>query len=234
MHTLGKFDSRKTMLRGPLQMQEDKELVHGNAVDSRELPSKAGADIVCSLEQTKGGLFVQIFHDTNLCRYACTCKRYVRNGGRNARSTWNVVMDFEVLFSIAGVVAMLGWLLLLASPFVPVWSDWLAGLLLPAVLSVGYILLLVVPASGGSGGGFGTLAAVVELFSFEQAALAGWVHFLAFDLLVGASICRTAREEGIRYIFVAPCLPLTFLFGPVGWLAFQTVRLTHKRRVRAR
>ena len=134
-------------------------------------------------------------------------------------------MDFEVWFSIAGVVAMLGWLLLLGSPFIPAWSDRIAGWLLPTVLSIGYIMLLILPASGGSGGGFGTLAAVMELFSLEQAALAGWVHFLAFDLLVGAWICRTAREEGISFWFVIPCLPLTFLFGPVGWLAFQAVRL---------
>lgn len=132
-------------------------------------------------------------------------------------------MNFEILFSAAGLVAMAGWLFLLASPFAPVWSDRVAGVILPLVLSLGYVGLLIVPSSN-SGGGFGTLADVMDLFSYEQAALSGWVHFLAFDLFIGAWICRTARAENIRFWFVAPCLPLTFLFGPAGLLAFATIR----------
>ena len=56
------------------------------------------------------------------------------------------------------------------------------------------------------------------------AALAGWVHFLAFDLFVGAWITRTARAEGISHWLVLPCLVLTFLFGPAGFLAFTLLR----------
>lgn len=139
-------------------------------------------------------------------------------------------MTFEAWFSVAGLIAMIGWLLLLASPLIPKWADRVSGLWLPALLALGYLLLLTVPASDSAGGGFGTLAAVMELFSAEQAALAGWVHFLVFDLFVGAWICRTARDEGVSFWLVLPCLPLTFLFGPLGWLAFQTIRLARGRR----
>lgn len=132
-------------------------------------------------------------------------------------------MIFENLFSVAGLVAMAGWLLLLASPLIPVWSDRIAGVVLPLILSLGYAGLVIVPSSG-SGGGFGTLADVMELFTDEQAALAAWVHFLAFDLIVGAWICRTARNESTSFWMVAPCLPLTFLFGPAGFLAFSVAR----------
>ena len=132
-------------------------------------------------------------------------------------------MIFENLFSVAGLAAMAGWLLLLASPLIPVWSDRIAGVVLPLILSLGYVGLVIVPSSG-SGGGFGTLADVMELFSYEQAALAAWVHFLAFDLIVGAWICRTARSEKISFWLVAPCLPLTFLFGPAGFLVFSVAR----------
>ena len=139
-------------------------------------------------------------------------------------------MRFEAWFSVAGVVAMIGWLLLLVFPLIPKWANRVSGLWLPTLLAVGYLLLLIVPASDGAGGGFGTLAAVMDLFSSERAALAGWVHFLAFDLLVGAWICRTACDERVSFWLVLPCLPLTFLFGPLGWLAFQTVRLVRSRR----
>lgn len=137
-------------------------------------------------------------------------------------------MTFETWFSLAGIIAMIGWLVLLGSPLLPTWSDRIAGTILPIVLSLGYLALLVIPSSA-SGGGFGTLAAVIELFSHEQAALAGWVHFLAFDLFIGAWACRTARGEGIPFWLVVPCLPLIFLFGPVGLLAFQAVRMFRHR-----
>ena len=140
-------------------------------------------------------------------------------------------MNFEVLFSAAGMIAMLGWLLLLVSPRIPRWSDRIAGTILPVVLPLGYVALLAIP-SVASGGGFGTLADVMLLFSYEQAALAGWVHFLAFDLFLGAWACRTARQEGLSFWLVAPCLPLIFLFGPAGLFAFQTIRAVRVGRQR--
>ena len=67
------------------------------------------------------------------------------------------------------------------------------------------------------------------LFSYEQAALAGWVHFLAFDLFIGAWVCRTARAERVSFWLVVPCLPVVFLFGPAGLVAFQVIRTVHNR-----
>lgn len=141
-------------------------------------------------------------------------------------------MDFELLFSLAGVTAMAGWLALLLSPWMPRWSDGIAGLGVPVVLSAGYTVLLVFfPAQNG--GGFGSLAGVQQLFSAPSALLAGWVHFLAFDLLVGAWICRTARQQGIAFWMVLPSLPATFLFGPAGFLLFTAIRGAHRLLARA-
>lgn len=140
------------------------------------------------------------------------------------------MMNLETMFSIAGVIAMAGWLFLLFSPFIPNWSNRVAGTILPIILSLGYFMLLIMPTSGNAGG-FGTLADVMELFSYEQAALAGWVHFLAFDLFVGAWACRTGRAEGVSFWLVALCLPVIFLFGPAGLLAFQAIRALRFRMI---
>ena len=138
-------------------------------------------------------------------------------------------MDLEIIFSIAGVLSMIGWLTLLASPYAPLWSDRIAGLAIPLILSAGYMALLIFLPSNGDGG-FGSLAEVTALFSHENAVLAGWVHYLAFDLLIGAWICRTARAENLRFWLVIPCLPLTFLLGPAGFLAFVGMRLLGRTR----
>jgi len=132
-------------------------------------------------------------------------------------------MTFDTLFSLTSMLAMAGWLFLLASPLLPTWSDRIAGLIIPAVLSVSYVVLLLFFSSGN--GGYGSLAQVTELFSQSSAVLAGWIHFLAFDLIIGAWICRTARGDGIAFWMVIPILIVTFLFGPAGFLAFLILRM---------
>ncbi len=132
-------------------------------------------------------------------------------------------MDFELIFSLAGILSMLGWIALLISPLIPKWSDRFAGLLIPIALSLGYIvILLFFPTQNG--GGFDSFAAVTQLFSNPEALMGGWIHYLAFDLFVGAWICRTARRESIPFWIVLLCLPVTFLLGPAGFLLFSTVR----------
>jgi len=132
-------------------------------------------------------------------------------------------MDFELIFSLAGLLAMAGWAVLIVSPLMPLWSDRIAGLYIPLLLATAYLLVvLAVPAQNG--GGFGSFAEVMQLFSDPAALMAGWIHFLAFDLFVGAWICRTGRREQIAFWKVLPCLPVTFLFGPAGYVLFCAVR----------
>jgi hypothetical protein len=73
-------------------------------------------------------------------------------------------------------------------------------------------------------GGFDSLPSVMRLFTKPEIALAGWIHYLAFDLMIGAWQVRTARAERIPFLAMAPCLVLTFLFGPAGYLAFIAMR----------
>lgn len=128
-------------------------------------------------------------------------------------------MPHELIFSATSLTAMGGWLLLLLSPLMPRWSDRIAGYLLPLGLCLTYgLLLLLLPAQGG--GDYASLAGVAQLFSDPSALLAGWVHYLAFDLFIGGWICRHARQQGLPFWLVLPALPLTFLFGPLGLLVY--------------
>ncbi|MEQ8747861.1 ABA4-like family protein [Pyruvatibacter sp.] len=137
-------------------------------------------------------------------------------------------MDFEMVFSAVGLLAMVGWLTLLISPLIPVWSDRIAGLIVPLVLAATYVaFLLFVPSENG--GGFSSFAEVKQLFTNPGALMAGWIHFLAFDLFVGAWICRTARDENIMFWMVLPCLPATFMFGPAGFLLFCAIRAVARK-----
>jgi len=136
-------------------------------------------------------------------------------------------MNIETAFSAASILAMIGWLVLLASPLIPNWSNRISGFLIPLVLSAGYVVLLVLPGED-AGGGFASLAEVMTLFSYPYSALASWVHFLAFDLFIGAWQCRIARAEGMPFWLVIPCLALTFFLGPLGLLVFLALRAVSK------
>jgi hypothetical protein len=133
-------------------------------------------------------------------------------------------MNPDTLFQYANTTAILGWLSLLASPVIANWTDRISGTLVPLLLAVAYTGLVLAFWSGAQGG-FDSLANVEKLFRTREVVLAGWIHYLAFDLFIGAWEVRTARAERIPFVLVVPCLALTFLFGPAGLLAFQSLRL---------
>jgi len=137
-------------------------------------------------------------------------------------------MQPEVLFSFANPIALLGWMALCIAPVAPRVIDRLAGWLLPGVLSLGYTVLMLVHFADAPGG-FQTLADVQALFTDADVALAGWVHFLAFDLFIGAWIVRDARRQGIAHWMLLPILPFAFLLGPAGLLAYMALRLITQR-----
>lgn len=139
-------------------------------------------------------------------------------------------MTADQLFQLANPLALLGWLVLLASPLAPRAAQAISAALVPLLLSLAYAGL-VLAFWWEAPGGFGSLAEVQALFTHPFIALAGWLHYLAFDLFVGAWEVRTARAEGIAQWMVIPCLLLTFLFGPAGLLAFAILRLTLTRKV---
>lgn len=102
--------------------------------------------------------------------------------------------------------------------------------MIPLLLALVY-LWLIATTFGRTPGGFGSLAQVSLLFQNPRALLAGWIHYLAFDLFVGSWEVRDARRAGVRHLLVVPCLVLTFLFGPVGLLLYFILRAGLRRRL---
>ncbi len=137
-------------------------------------------------------------------------------------------MHYETLFTLATYGVLPGWLLLLILP------DWrgtrivVHAMLLPALLAVLYVWL-VIRYFGQAEGGFGSLADVALLFQHPYVLLAGWVHYLCFDLVVGTWISENARSRGISRWISAPCLVFTLFLGPSGLLMYLIARTVHAR-----
>lgn len=130
-------------------------------------------------------------------------------------------MQPETIFSACSTTALLGWVVLFAGYRKP-WSvraaRWVA-----VVFAAVYVIVLG-SHFGNAEGGFGTLAEVMKLFTNPWMVLAGWIHYLAFDLFIGAWIVAEGQRDSLPWWRVLPALPLTFLFGPAGLLLFTILR----------
>ena len=137
-------------------------------------------------------------------------------------------MTPEQVFSIVNLIATASWILLVILPRQRWVTEIVTSVAVPLLFAIVYVAI-VAATFGRTPGGFTTLAAVGTLFSNPWALLAGWIHYLAFDLLIGTWEARDAREHGVPHLLLVPCLVLTFLFGPAGWLLYRGIRLTRKR-----
>jgi Domain of unknown function (DUF4281) len=131
----------------------------------------------------------------------------------------------DAVFGAANSFAMLGWTALALSPALTRWAGaarLFAGRAAPVLLAVAYVVLFA--RNGMADGGYGSLAEVRRLFAVPELLTAGWLHYLAFDLFVGAWISERGAALGLPHLALLPLLALTFLFGPAGLLAFVTLR----------
>lgn len=132
-------------------------------------------------------------------------------------------MSFEQGFSLAGTLTMVGWVVLV---LLPRWSILLSGIRFGIIglLSVAYVTLIMVYFFRVEGGGFGSISEVRQLFLSDGGLLAGWIHYLAFDLFVGLWIAEKADRAALSRLIQAPILIATFMFGPLGLLMFHATR----------
>ena len=141
-------------------------------------------------------------------------------------------MTPEAVFKLASTLVLPQWLLMI---FAPRWilTKWLMNsYLIPVFMGVIYIIYLF-------GGGmidfdaFGSLPGVKNLFANggDGVMLAGWVHYLAFDLVAGTFVLRDSQEKNIPHLLIVLPLFFCFMLGPIGFLLYWIIRLVRTRSV---
>ncbi|HJS56249.1 MAG TPA: ABA4-like family protein [Chitinophagaceae bacterium] len=134
-------------------------------------------------------------------------------------------MSPDSVFQTCNAIAMAGWLILLIiSPFWSSFDKFLIGVVI-TLFAIVYAWLIFQVFRPEDLQKFGSLDGVMELFTNKTAVTAGWVHYLAFDLLTGTWIKMNARKYGIHHLILIPCLLLTFMLGPIGLLLYLLIRL---------
>lgn len=139
-------------------------------------------------------------------------------------------MTPEQVFNIATVFALLGWIVLIFLSSSRTAVEALARTFVPAMLSLAYAAIIIPFVFTNGIGSLGSFEGLLQLQGQPWLLVGGWLHYLAFDLLAGAWQATTAREEGIPRYALIPCLVLTFILGPIGFLVFLVVRWMLGRR----
>ena len=101
---------------------------------------------------------------------------------------------------------------------------------IPLALAFIYAIYIFQAIQIGGMMDFGSLASIMALFTEKNALLAGWVHYLAFDLLVGMWMLDQNIELRFNQLLMAPCLFLTFMLGPIGFLLFMIIKTIKQKQ----
>lgn len=128
------------------------------------------------------------------------------------------------IFKAANVITLLAWVALITSLFLDNYRAEIHLVLFSVVifaLSALYTYLMFfgrhLDQPGESPRGhFRSLNGVMSLFKSPRAVLAGWIHYLAFDLLAGILITQHALQQGISAFLLIPVLLLTLMLAPAG------------------
>lgn len=143
----------------------------------------------------------------------------------------SILMTAATVFSYANLLVLPMWLLLIVLPKWKVTRFLTDYKLVPITLSLIYVIFITLTFQAEGGLDFGSLSSVMNLFTKENAVLAGWVHYLAFDLLIGMWMVQKNRTLQVHQLLMAPCLFFTFMAGPLGFLLFLSIASIKSKNV---
>ena len=132
-------------------------------------------------------------------------------------------MTSSQVYDFCNSFALSSWVLMI---FVPKWK-WTPRIILGlivVILGLLYSYYLLSSFSFEMFESFGSLEGIMALFTSAEAVLAGWIHYLAFDMVVGWFILSDSQKNKINHLLIIPCLLFTFMMGPIGLLLYILVR----------
>ncbi|MEM1381667.1 MAG: ABA4-like family protein [Pseudomonadota bacterium] len=142
-------------------------------------------------------------------------------------------MEPAELFRILNLPVLPAWLLLAILPRWRYTQLAVFGLIIP-ILGVAYTAILIQATTAGGGfeaPDFSSFEGVSALMQNPYALVAGWAHYLAFDLFVGAWIARDSAVSGVnRFLIIIP-LFFTLMAGPFGLILYLIMRQIARKSI---
>ncbi|MEQ9302286.1 MAG: ABA4-like family protein [Marinoscillum sp.] len=137
-------------------------------------------------------------------------------------------MEASRIFELVNFIALIAWALMIFTPKWKYTTKMVKNLISPVLLSMAYLTIISTTINGSSLD-ITSLDQVRKLFNNDYVLLAGWIHYLAFDLFVGCWILKKSLDEKIPLYVSIPCLLFTFIAGPIGCLLFVAAYYIKKK-----
>lgn len=132
-------------------------------------------------------------------------------------------IDPDILFTLGSRLALIGWAVLIFLPRRIALLLAIPKFAIPVLLGLAYSGIMAARFFD-SGGGYNSIEEVRALFAHDEILVAGWLHYLAFDLFVGVWIAERSDAIGLPRLIQTVILAATFLFGPLGLVLFLLTR----------
>jgi hypothetical protein len=140
-------------------------------------------------------------------------------------------MNTDFLFQFSNFWVVPGWILLWIFPGRS-WTTPVVTYLVILLLSVFYAILLFGSNVPFDPEAFSSLEGIKSMFGNDRLLLAGWIHYLAFDLAAGLLITRDSLRIGYPIWLRIPVLFFVFMTGPLGMLLYLLTRLIYAKSIR--
>ena len=142
-------------------------------------------------------------------------------------------MSPSTIFEIANTTALLAWLLLIIVPNFAGTKWVVRSGVVSLCFALAYAWFLLGNFSLDMEGfeAFSTLEGIMALNGAPELALAGWLHYLAFDLMIGIWEVGNAQKHGLPHWLIIPALFFTFMLGPTGLLLYFITRSIYLRKL---
>lgn len=128
------------------------------------------------------------------------------------------MLNPEDLFKLANTMVLPFWLLLAVVPK----NRWTIRIVqsggASCLMAAFYIFALAKSSSEFGVDAFATLQGIRQAFGDDWVLLGGWMHYLAFDLYVGAKITSEHSAMGASHTTLLFKLLFTMMLGPIGLL----------------
>ncbi|MDH5229426.1 MAG: ABA4-like family protein [Gammaproteobacteria bacterium] len=139
------------------------------------------------------------------------------------------MISADSLFQLFNTLVLPAWLLLLLAPKWFITQRLIIPGYVSLIIALAYTLLVIVYLPDAQGD-FQSLSNVASLFQHPYALLAGWLHYLAFDLFIGAWMVQDAQKQNISHGWMWLCLPFCFMLGPIGLLLYFVIRSSYNKQ----
>jgi hypothetical protein len=139
-------------------------------------------------------------------------------------------MNTDSLYQFSNIWIVPGWALLWFFPG----RSWTQPVVIYITVSLLTLLYSVLFLSSGvpfDPEAFSSLAGIKSLFGNDRLLLAGWIHYLAFDLMAGLFITRDCLKIGYPVWLRIPVQFFVFMMGPFGLLIYLLTRFIYSKKI---